>query len=83
MDGEPYDLGFSEFGNKISDAYYNSDALIGGICHGVLGFIRAKPNGDYLISGKRMTGVTDKQIEELGIAFTPMHPEIELKKAGC
>ena len=30
-----------------------------------------------------MTGVTDvKQIEELGIAFTPMHPEIELKKAG-
>jgi len=82
--GAAYDLGFSEdLGIKISDAYYNSDALIGGICHGVLGFIRAKkPNGDYLISGKRMTGVTDKQIKELGIAFTPMHPEIELKKAG-
>ena len=82
--GAAYDLGFSEdLGTKISDAYLNSDALIGGICHGVLGFINAKkPNGDYLISGKRMTGVTDKQIKELGIAFTPMHPETELKKVG-
>ena len=81
--GAAYDLGFSEnLGIKISDAYYNLDALIGGICHGVLGLLEPKPNGDYLISEKRMTGVTDKQIEELGIAFTPMHPEIELKKAG-
>tara|TARA_B100000963_G_scaffold324377_1_gene309847 strand:+ start:6051 stop:6881 length:831 start_codon:yes stop_codon:yes gene_type:complete len=82
--GAAYDLGFSEdLGTKISDAYFNTDALIGAICHGVLGFINAKkPNGDYLISGKRMTGVTDKQIKELGIAFTPMHPETELKKVG-
>ena len=30
-----------------------------------------------------MTGVTDKQIEELGIiAVTPQHPETELRKAG-
>jgi len=29
-----------------------------------------------------MTGVTDKQIRELGIEFTPKHPEEELRKAG-
>ena len=29
-----------------------------------------------------MTGVTDKQVYELGIDFTPQHPETELRKAG-
>ena len=35
-----------------------------------------------LIAGRRMTGVTDKQIKELGIEITPQHPETELRKAG-
>ena len=30
-----------------------------------------------------MTGVSDKQIKELGITLTPMHPERELRKAGA
>jgi hypothetical protein len=30
-----------------------------------------------------MTGVTDKQIKELGIEVTPKHPETELRKAGA
>ena len=29
-----------------------------------------------------MTGVSDKQIKELGIEVTPKHPETELRKAG-
>ena len=29
-----------------------------------------------------MTGVTDKQVEELGISVTPMHPETELRRVG-
>jgi putative intracellular protease/amidase len=33
-----------------------------------------------LVEGKKMTGVTDKQVEELNISITPMHPETELKK---
>ena len=32
--------------------------------------------------GRRMTGVTDKQIKELDIEITPLHPETELRKAG-
>jgi len=30
-----------------------------------------------------MTGVTDKQIGELGIEVTPLHPETELRAAGA
>ena len=37
----------------------------------------------FLIKNKRITGVTNKQIKELGIFFTPQHPEEELIKAGA
>ena len=83
--GAAYDLGQSELlGEKISQAYYsNLSPVIGGVCHGVLGLINAKDNsGQLLIAGRKMTGVTDKQIKELGIAITPLHPETELRKAG-
>ena len=30
-----------------------------------------------------MTGVTDKQIQELGIEVTPLHPETELRRVGA
>ena len=83
--GAAYDLGFSDLlGEKIADAYYSEKKpIIGGICHGVLGLIRAKnKEGGLLIQGRKMTGVTDKQITELGINLTPQHPETELRKAG-
>lgn len=83
--GAAYDLGYSPvLAEKISDAYYGEKrAVIGGVCHGVLGLINAKDReGNLLIAGRRMTGVTDKQIKELGIEITPQHPETELRKAG-
>lgn len=83
--GAAYDLGYSEpLGLKISDAFYaEHKPVIGGVCHGVLGLINAKDrSGNLLIAGRRMTGVTDKQIKELGIDMTPQHPETELRKAG-
>ena len=57
--GAAYDLGFSELlGEKISDAYYSSQAIIGGVCHGVLGFINAKnEDGSPLIAGRKMTAI--------------------------
>ena len=30
-----------------------------------------------------MTGVTNKQVKELNISMTPLHPEEELKTAGA
>ena len=81
--GAAYDLGYSEIlGSKISDAYY-ANKIIGAVCHGPLGLIHAKDkNGNLLISGRKMTGVTDKQVRELGIEMTPQHPETELREAG-
>lgn len=83
--GAAYDLGQSVvLGEKISEAYYSDRApIIGGVCHGVLGLIQAQDQtGKRLIAGRKMTGVTDRQLEQLGIAITPLHPETELRKAG-
>ncbi|MFT4634077.1 MAG: putative intracellular protease/amidase, partial [Crocinitomicaceae bacterium] len=80
------DLGYSTvLADKISDAYYwDRQPVIGGVCHGVLGLINAKDrDGKLLIAGRRMTGVSDKQINELNIEITPQHPETELRKAGA
>lgn len=82
--GAAYDFAQSEtLGRKVSEAY-DSGAVIGGVCHGVLGLLPAQTsNGDSLVSGRRLTGVTNKQIEEIGISFTPMHPERDLRAAGA
>ena len=84
--GAAYDLAPSpELAQKVTQAYYGyRSAIIGGVCHGPLGLVRAKDkNGDLLIEGRRMTGVTNKQVKELGIEMTPFHPEAELRKAGA
>ena len=82
--GAAYDLGQSEIlGKKVSEAYYAETPIIGSVCHGALGLIQAKDTlGNYLITGRDMTGVTDKQLIELGITVTPLHPETELRKLG-
>lgn len=83
--GAAYDLGYSDvLGKKVSEAYYAETPILGSVCHGALGFVRAKDrDGNLLIAGRRMTGVSDKQVHELGIDVTPQHPETELRKAGA
>ncbi len=83
--GAAYDLGYSKkLGEKISEAYFAKRPVIGSVCHGALGLINAKDeDGKAVIAGRKMTGVSDKQIKELGISMTPMHPETELRKAGA
>ena len=82
--GAAYDLGFNEvLGEKISEA--NAEGiLLGSVCHGALGFRMAtEVDGSPLVEGKTMTGVSDKQIQELGIEHTPLHPETELRKQNA
>ena len=83
--GAAYDLGYSEkLGEKISNAYFAKRPIIGSVCHGALGLINAKGEDNKpIIAGRKMTGVSDKQIKELDISMTPMHPETELRKAGA
>jgi len=84
--GAAYDLGYSDvLAKKIGEAYYGpKEPLIGSVCHGALGLINVEDReGNKLIAGRAMTGVTDKQVNELGIELTPLHPETELRKAGA
>ena len=71
--GAAFDLGQSELlGRKVSEAHA-ATRVIGGICHGPLGLLKARTaNGDLLVKGRRLTAVTDKQIHELGVGITPL-----------
>ncbi len=82
--GAAYDLGTSEvLGRKLSEAYA-AGKVIGAVCHGPLGFLLARDEkGNPLVKGRRLTAVTDKQIRELRITQTPLHPERELRAAGA
>lgn len=82
--GAAYDMASEMMGQKVSEAYYNSAVLFGSVCHGALAFTEAKDTtGGYLVRGRTMTGVTQKQLQQFGIEYTPKHPEEELKKAGA
>lgn len=82
--GAAYDLGYSdELGAGIGAASA-AGKVVGGVCHGPLGLLRARtPDGRPLVEGRRLTAVTDKQVRELGIDVTPQHPETELRRAGA
>jgi arylsulfatase A-like enzyme/putative intracellular protease/amidase len=82
--GAAFDFGFSdELADKITDANAQGK-IIGGICHGPLGLVNARDvDGNPLVEGRRISAVTDKQVNELGIESTPHHPERELRAAGA
>lgn len=82
--GAAFDLGQSEeLGARVSRAYA-AGRVIGGICHGPLGLLRARrADGELLVKGRRVTAVTDRQIQQLGVTITPLHPESALRAAGA
>ena len=82
--GAAFDFGFSEpLAEQITRAN-ELGKVIGGVCHGPLGLRNAiGTNGQPLVEGRRVTGVTDKQVQELGITATPHHPETELRRMGA
>lgn len=82
--GAAFDLGQSEeLGVKVSQAWA-AGCVVGGICHGPLGLLKARTaDGELLVKGRHLTAVTDKQIHELGVAITPLHPETALRQAGA
>jgi len=82
--GAAYDLAQSD---ELADLVTRANAagkLLGSVCHGALGLVSARgADGDLLVKGRRVTGVTNNQINAFGIAVTPKHPEEELRKAGA
>lgn len=82
--GAAFDFGQSDaLARKIGDAHA-AGRILGGICHGPLGLLRARrPDGTPLVRGRRLTAVTDRQVRQLGITKTPLHPESALRAAGA
>jgi putative intracellular protease/amidase len=82
--GAAFDLGQSEeLGRRVSAAWA-AGRVVGGICHGPLGLLRARgADGELLVKGRRLTAVTDRQIHQLGVGITPLHPESALRAAGA
>lgn len=82
--GAAYDLMQSE---DLADFVTRANAqgkILGSVCHGALGLCSVKGiDGQPLVKGRRVTGVTNDQINTFGIAVTPKHPEEELRKAGA
>ncbi len=83
--GPSYDFAQSKrLAERVSAAYYAGTPIMGSVCHGALAFVSAKDAaGKPLVAGRKMTGVTQGQLDFFGIKFTPKHPEEELKKAGA
>jgi putative intracellular protease/amidase len=82
--GAAFDFGQSDvLARRMSDAYA-AGRILGGICHGPLGLLRARrPDGGLVVRGRRLTAVTDRQIAQLGVSLTPLHPESALRAAGA
>jgi putative intracellular protease/amidase len=82
--GASYDFAQTPLlGQRVSQAYA-AGRVIGGICHGPLGLLGGRtPHGESIVKGRRVTAVTDRQVKQLGIEITPLHPETELRRAGA
>lgn len=82
--GAAYDLMQSEAMNDFITRANAEGKILGSVCHGALGLCGAKGiDGEPLVKGRRVTGVTNNQINTFGIAVTPKHPEEELRKLGA
>ena len=82
--GAAYDLAqSSELAEGLALANAK-DTVLGAVCHGILGLVPVKSaDGSAFLEGKKVTAVTNRQLEQLRITATPLHPETEVKAAGA
>jgi putative intracellular protease/amidase len=81
--GAAYDFAQSDALAAFISQAAADEAVIGAVCHGVLGLVNAhKPDGSPLLEGVEVTGVTNRQLKQLFVGGTPLHPETELRRVG-
>jgi putative intracellular protease/amidase len=81
--GPMWDLAESSDSINLLESFYNSEKTIALVCHspGVLRHVTYK--GSPLVKGKRVTGFTNSEEEEVGLAkVVPFLVEDELKRLG-
>jgi sulfatase modifying factor 1 len=78
--GASYDFAQSTTLAELLTRAHAQGTILGSVCHGALGLVNAKDKaGSRLLAGRRVTGVSNRQIEQLGIGTTPLHPETALR----
>ncbi len=83
--GPLWDLANDEDSAKLILDFYNSDKLVGAVCHAPGAFINVKfENGDPFVKGKNVTGFSNT--EEAAVKLTGVVPflvETEMEKLGA
>jgi putative intracellular protease/amidase len=81
--GPMWDLVDNEDSIALIESFYNAGKPVAAVCHSPAVFHRVTINGAPLIKGKRVTGFTNTEEEEVGLTHVvPFLVEDELKRVG-
>jgi len=81
--GPMWDLAESEDSVALIEAFYNAGKPVAAVCHAPGVLHRVKINGQPIVKGKRVTGFTNEEEEEVHLTHVvPFLVEDELKRLG-
>lgn len=82
--GAMWDLADNKALSDIATKIYENKGLVGAVCHGPAGILNIKlSNGQYLISGKKVSGFSNKEEDIVGLTkVVPFLLEDKLKERG-
>ncbi|MEO0790495.1 MAG: nuclear transport factor 2 family protein [Bacteroidota bacterium] len=83
--GTMWDLPDNELLNQTTANIYDRGGIVAAVCHGPSGLVNVQlANGDYLVSGKRMTSFTDSEETAARAAdIVPFLLETKLRARGA
>lgn len=69
---------------NIALSIYNRGGIISAVCHGLAGLLNIKKDNEYIIKGKRITGFSNTEEQEVQLdSLVPYLTETELKQRGA
>ena len=82
--GPMWDMPDNATSIALIEAFVKSDKPIGAVCHAPIALVNVRgKDGEYLVKGKRVTGFTNEEEEEVGLSATvPFLLEDRLKERG-
>lgn len=82
--GPMYDLVDDKDSIKLIEEFYKAGKPVAAVCHGPIVFLHAKIDGKPLVQGRRLTGFTNQEEDQVQLSEAmPLLLEDELKKAGA
>ncbi|HWL71028.1 MAG TPA: type 1 glutamine amidotransferase domain-containing protein [Geminicoccus sp.] len=81
--GPMWDLADNPDSIALIESFYNSGKPVAAVCHAPAALHRVTYRGDPIVKGKRVTGFTNDEEEEVGLTHVvPFLVEDELKRLG-